>query len=88
MATKKIKKTKKPKAKAIAKKSKSHTKISEAKVGLARININIPKSLHNKIKQFSLKNKITIKEMVGTAIKEYLNKPPMLGTASDTKSMV
>lgn len=88
MATKKIKTIKKSVGKTIAKKSKKPAKTIKAKVALARININIPKSLHNKTKQFSLKNKITIQEIVSAAIKEYINKPAMLGTVPDTKSAV
>lgn len=87
MATKKAKSTKKTSAKA-AKTSKKPTKISKAKVELARVNINIPKSLHNKTKQFALKNKITIREMVGAAIKEYINKPTVLDAKTDMKSAV
>ncbi len=36
----------------------------------------------------TLKNKITIQEIVSAAIKEYINKPAMLGTVPDTKSAV
>lgn len=78
MATKKVKATKKIAAKAAAAKSKNPTKTNKAKVALARVNINIPKSLHNKTKQFALKNKITIREIVSAAIKEYINKPAEL----------
>ena len=88
MATKKIKITKKTtsKAKSLAAKSKKQIKTSKAKIALARVNINIPKSLHNKTKQFSSKNKITIQEIVSSAIKEYINKPVILDTMSDTKN--
>lgn len=87
MATKKIKITKKTtsKAKSLAAKSKK-LKTSKAKIALARVNINIPKSLHNKTKQFSSKNKITIQEIVSSAIKEYINKPVIVDTMPDTKN--
>lgn len=75
MVTKQMKSKKQPAAKAANAKSKKPNKTSKSKVELSRVNINIPKSLHTKTKQFSLKNKITIQEIVSAAIKEYLNKP-------------
>ena len=88
MANKKVKSIKNPAARNAAAKSNNSAKTSKAKIALARININIPKSLHDKTKKLALKNKITLKEIFGAAIKEYLNKPAVLKTASDTKSTV
>ncbi len=86
MKTKKVKLAKKPVARAAAAKSKKPAKASKAKVVLARVNINIPKSLHNKTKQLALRNKITIREIVGAAIKEYINKPAISETNPNTES--
>ena len=88
MAMNKMKSKKKPAAKPMTAKSKKPTKTTKSKVELARININIPKTLHNKTKQFSLKNKITIQEIVSAAIKEYLNKPAVLDVESGIKRAV
>ena len=88
MSTKKVKLTKKSAAKSVAAKSKKPAKSSKTKVALARVNINMPKSLHNKTKQFALKNKITIQEIVSAAIKEYINKPTAIETAPDNEIAV
>ena len=69
MATKN---TKKPVSKTISKSKKSIK--TNNKSNLSRLNVNIPESLHKKAKQFVLKHDITIREMIGAAIKEYLNK--------------
>lgn len=67
--------TKKPVAKTISKSKKSKKSIKTInKSNLSRLNVNIPESLHKKAKQFVLKHDITIREMIGAAIKEYLNK--------------
>jgi len=86
MRIKKVKSTKKPAAKTA--KSKKPVKTSKAKIVLARINVNIPKFLHNKTKQFALKNKITIQEIVSAAIKEYINKSVVPETTSGTETAV
>ena len=67
-----IKNTKKPVAKT-GSKSKKSIKTSN-KSNLSRLNVNIPRSLYKKAKQFVLKHNITIREMIGAAIKEYMNK--------------
>ena len=85
MATKKVKPKKKPIVKAATAKAKKPAKTSKSKVELARVNINIPKILHTKTKRFSLKNKISIQEIVSAAIKEYINKPAVLDAESDIK---
>ena len=86
MKTKKFKLAKKPAVKTIAAKSKKPAKTSKAKVVLARININIPKSLHNKTKKIALKSKTTIQAILISAIKEYINKPDISKTNSNTES--
>ena len=88
MATKKINSRKKPAMKAKAAKSKKPTKSSKAKVVLSRLNVSITKSLHNKIKQFALKNKITAREIISSAVKEHLNKPTVVATSPDSESTV
>lgn len=55
-------------------KSKKLVKISAAKIDLARINVNIPRSLYNKTKKLGLRSKSTITTIVTGAIKEYVNK--------------
>lgn len=51
---------------------KNHSKIA---LDLVRVNINMPRTLHNKIKQFIAKNDLTIHNMINTAAKFYINKP-------------
>jgi predicted HicB family RNase H-like nuclease len=46
-------------------------KVDEATI---RMNVNIPKEFHKKIKQKALDEDITITELVMKAIKEYLSK--------------
>ncbi len=87
MATEKVK-SKTSAAKAVTAKSKKPVKASKSKVALAKINMNIPKPLHVKIKRLSLKNKITIQDIVTAAIKEYVNKPAVLDAESAIKTAV
>lgn len=54
-------------------KSKSKPK-SDKVSNLIRININIPKSLHAKIKKFALNQEVTMSKAISDLIKEYLNK--------------
>ena len=51
---------------------KNHSKTA---LDLVRVNINMPRTLHNKIKQFIAKNDLTIHNMINTAVKFYINKP-------------
>ncbi|MGI9215026.1 MAG: hypothetical protein ACR2HS_05200 [Gammaproteobacteria bacterium] len=53
-------------------KSKSKPK-SDKVSNLIRININIPKSLHAKIKKFALNQEVTMSKAISGLIKEYLN---------------
>lgn len=53
-------------------KSKSKPK-SDKVSNLIRININIPKSLHAKIKKFALNQEVTMSKAISDLIKEYLN---------------
>ena len=82
MPTKKVRSTKKPVAKKVASKVKKAVKTSKAKIALFRLNISIPKALHNKTKQFALKHKTSIKEIISSSLKEYLNKPTVLENSS------
>jgi hypothetical protein len=52
--------------------AKNHSKTA---LDLVRVNINMPRTLHNKIKQFIAKNDLTIHNMINTAVKFYINKP-------------
>ena len=88
MSTNKMKSKKKAPAKVVNAKSKNPTKTTKSKVEVAKININIPKPLHTKTKRFSLKNNITIQEIVSAALKEYIDNPAVIDANSGIKRAV
>lgn len=54
--------------------NKSKSKPKSNKVSnLIRTNINIPKSLHAKIKKFALNQEVTMSKAISDLIKKYLN---------------
>lgn len=77
--TKVIKKPAMAKATTIVKPSTNSKKTdknhSKTALDLVRVNVNMPRTLHNKIKQFIAKNDLTIHNMINTAVKFYINQP-------------
>ena len=68
-----IVKAKKAKASANKNKPKPTAKSTTIKE-MVRVNINIEKTLYEKIKKFGVKHKISVTKMVNEALKQYIKK--------------
>lgn len=67
-------KSKPAKSKAIkARKVKTKTS-SSIKAATIRINANLEKTLHEKVKKFATKNQLSLSQLINQALKEYINK--------------
>jgi predicted HicB family RNase H-like nuclease len=47
---------------------------SSGKVDTIRINANLEKALHEKVKKFATKNQLSLNQLINQAIKEYIKK--------------
>ncbi len=56
----------------LSQKEKAVSSIQELKEETIRMNVNIPKSFHKKIKQFALDKDITVTELVVKALADYI----------------
>ena len=57
-----------------SRKEKILASVQENQENMIRMNVNIPKAFHKKIKQKALDDDTTVTEIVKNALEEYLNK--------------